>query len=384
MGNLSNYIKYKSWVRLLQKSDLKNLTFFRKLNGSVDHTAMSLYCFESAVYNIIKNNTVVESEFVKSLFIRNIQPTFWYNDESGVFRINNESISLIPIWHKYIRITKHVKIKDKDSMHFLESLLDRGYMVILQTVFERVKFYQKYDPKFDLSNYYQGEANHANIILFHEADKFYFVDKLPYCVNDNFVSYEDNQSIGVAKKSELVEALNYFMRCYTLDLDVQQLNNKEALNSNILAYIGEIACSYTGTTISKHGYTLYHGILAWEKLIEFCEKGVDTKNYFHTQGWTRYDRICFDIWMLHGSRLILLEYLVQIKKSSAGVYDFSLLINSLVKSINQIKLLEKVLAKRAISRNSQLDNKIADRIRAIIETENSLFERLKDFAKYCI
>lgn len=368
-------------MRLLQKSDLKHLTFFRKQNGIADHTAMSLYCFESAVYNIIKNSTAVESKLVKPLFLRNIQPTFWYNDETGIFRINNESISLVPLWHKYISITKHVKIKDKGSIRFLESLLDKGHMVILQTVFERVKFYQKYHPEFDFNNYYRGEANHANIILFHEADKFYFVDKLPYCVNENFVSYEDNNSIGVANKSDLEEALNYFMRCYTLDFDVQQFKNKEALYSSIIAYIGEIACSFTGTTISKHGYTLYHGILAWEKLIEFCEKGVDIKDYFYTQGWTRYDRICFDIWMLHGSRLILLEYLVQLKKSSGCVDDFSLLINTLVKSINQIKLLEKVLAKRAISRNSKLDNRIADRIKAIIETENTLHKSLKAFAK---
>lgn len=33
----------------MHKSDLELLTFFKKSNGSVDHTAMSLFCFESAV-----------------------------------------------------------------------------------------------------------------------------------------------------------------------------------------------------------------------------------------------------------------------------------------------------------------------------------------------
>ena len=366
----------------MNKSDLKHLSFFRKANGSVDHTAMSLYCFESAVYNIIKNDAAVGSAFAKPLFIRNIQPTFWYNDETGIFRINNESINLFPLWYKYIKVTKYVKVSDKNSIHFLQSLLDKGYMVILQTVFERIKFYQKYDPEFDFNNYYQGEANHANIVVFHEDDKFYFVDKLPYCVNENFVPFEANNSIGVAFKSDLEEACNYFMRCYTLDVDVKQLNNKDSLNNNIFAFIREIADCYTGTIVSKHGYTLYHGILAWEKLIELCEKGADLKNYFHTQGWTSYDRISFDIWMLHGSRLVLLEYLVQLKNSSGCSENYSGLINILVKSINLIKLLEKAMAKRAISRNSMLDNKIAERIKEIIETENSLYEILKNFAKY--
>ena len=371
-------------MRPLKKSDLVHLTFFRKPNGSVDHTAMSLYCFESSVYNIIKNNEDINSEHIKPLFLRNIQPTFWYNDETGVFRINNRSIDIIPIWHKYINITKYVKFKDENSIHFLESLLDKGYMVILQTVFERLRFYQKYDPEFDFNNYYQGEANHANIVLSHEADKFYYVDKLPYCVNKNFVPYEANSSIGVAYKSDFEEACNYFMRCYILDVDVQQLNNKEALSNDIIALITEIANRYTGTKISEDGFALYHGILAWEKLVEFCEKGVDIKSYFHTEGWTINDRICFDIWMLHSSRLMLLECILQLKKSSVGSESFSPLINTLVNSINQIKLLEKILSKRAISRNSLLDGKMADRIRAIIETENTLYEILKDFAKYQI
>lgn len=377
MRKLSDYINKLGDI--LEKSDLKDLSFFSKPNGSADQTAMSVNCFESAVYNIIKNSSSIGSEMARPLFLRNIQPTFWYNAETGSFRINNESINLIPIWHKYIKINKYVKKQDKNSISFLERLLDNGNMVILQTVFERISFYQKYDPEFDFKDYFQGEANHANIVLFHEEDKFYFVDKLPYCVNKNFVPYKDNKSIGVASKSDFEEACNFFMRCYTIDMDVQQLKNKDLIKSDINSFILEMTNSYTGTVKSKEGYTLYHGIIAWEKLIEFCEKRTDLKNYFHTQGWTMYDRICFDIWMLHSSRLILLEYLLQHKNSSRCNENFSLLINTLVKSINQIKLLEKAMAKRVISRISLLDDKICVRVKDILQIENLLNELLKNF-----
>ncbi len=365
----------------MEKFDLKTLSFFSKPNGSVDHTAMSLYCFESAVYNITKNSGYIEREMAKSLFLRNIHPTFWYNAETGSFRINNKSINLIPIWHKYIKINKYVKKQDKNSISFLESLLDSGNMVILQTVFERISFYQKYNPEFDCKDYFQGEANHANIVLYHDEDKFYFVDKIPYCVNKNFVPYEDNKYIGVASKIDFEDACNYFMRCYTIDMDLQQLKDKDLINSDINTFILEMTNTFAGTENSKEGYTLYHGITAWEKLIEFCEKEADLKNYFHTQGWTMYDRICFDIWMLHSSRLILLEYLLQRKNSSSCNENFSRLIDALVKSINQIKLLEKAMAKRVISRKSLLDAKIADRVKDILQIENLLNDLLKDFCK---
>lgn len=358
---------------------MNDLSFFKKPNGTFDQTAMSLNCFESAVYNIMKNDKAIEHNIVRPLFIRNIQPTFWYNADTGVFRINNESISIIPIWHNYVRINKYVKIQDKNSISFLEGLLDKGYMVILQSVFERMKFYEKYDPEYDFKDYFQGEANHANIFVTHDENKFYFVDKIPYCVNENFVPYEGNNSIGVTLKSDIKEACNYFMRCYTIDADMDKLGDKSLIKSSIKQFIKEMVDGYTGTSVSKYGYTLYDGILAWEKLIEFCEKGADLKKYFYTPGWTMHDRICFDIWMLHGSRLILLEYLIQLRDESECGERYKVLINTLAKSIKKLKILENAFAKRMISRISLLDIKMADRIKEIVQIENSLNELLKDF-----
>jgi hypothetical protein len=114
----------------MQKSDLERLYFFQNKDGSTDIVADSLNCFGSSVYNIVKNSNNIDENLIIPLFIRDINPTLWYNTTSGVFRIYNQSRNLTPLWQNYIRVNRDIKKRDKNSVHFLESLLDKGQMVI--------------------------------------------------------------------------------------------------------------------------------------------------------------------------------------------------------------------------------------------------------------
>jgi hypothetical protein len=240
----------------MQKSDLKDLWFYQHRDGSPDGLALQLNCFEASLYHIIKNSSQLGRNLIVPLFIRDINPTLWYNNSTGVFRIYNISRNISPLWTKYIKLNQYVKKQDKNSVHFLESLLDEGHMVILQTVFERVKFYHKYDSEYDLNIYHQGIENHVNIILHHEGDKIYFAEKIPYTVNeDNYVPYEFNSQIGVAPKSEIEESCNFFMRCHTLDVNEDELNKTASFRNKIAEHIRTIADNYIGGIVQDGVYT---------------------------------------------------------------------------------------------------------------------------------
>jgi hypothetical protein len=365
----------------MKKSDLDNFYFFKSIDGENDIVAMELNCFEASVYNIIKNMNLINKDSIVPLFIRDITPTLWYNSTTGIFRLNNQSKDIIPLWHKYVNIHKYVMKHDKGSLRFLEALLDKGQMVIVQTVFEILNYYVKYDPEYDLNQYYEGEANHANIVLFHEEDKIYFAEKMPFNINEkNFVPYEFNSQIGVAQKSDIQKACNYFLRCYTLEVDEHGLKNDKAIQEDVCKLIHDISGNHFACSEELDGYTRYYGIEAMKKLIEFCDQGLSLNNYFHTQGWEMWDRISFDMWMVFGSRKMLKEYVILLNKGDKYSEFNELLINTLEEALVQWALVGRIMVREVRAGSNCLTPKIGERIRKLTELENKLNEQLKNFS----
>lgn len=365
----------------MQKSDLKDLIFFHNRDGSVDEVAMSLNCFECSVYNILNNSKALSKEQIVPLFIKDINPTLWCDNTTGVFKITNQNSSLVPLWHKYVSVSKQVKREDTDSIHYLEEILDRGKVVVIQTVFPRLKYYIEYNPDFDLSTYDDGESNHVNILLYNEDDKFYFADKIPDRANlENYVPYEFNNQIGIILKSELAEATNYFLRYYTLDINELKFIQNDCCKKDIVEHIHSIAGNYTGRVEHDGDYTRYYGVAGIEKLMEYCNQGVDMKKYFHTPDWGLSNRITFDIWMLHGSRRLLWEYLVLIKNGKGSSEEFEYLMNTTYEARTQWIILQRSFAKLVKSDPMLLNAKIAERIQKILEVENRLNKLLENFS----
>lgn len=364
----------------MQKSDLENFCFFSNRDGSYDVVSMALNCFESSVYNVVKNNRSLEKELVIPLFIRDISPTLWYNNASGIFRIYNRSKNITPLWKKYITVHTDVKRKDKNAVGFLETLLDKGQMVIIQTVFERVKYLSWYNPNFEFDSYYEGEEQHANIAVYHEDDRIYYSEKIPYNIHkENYVPYEYNNQIGVALKSEIEDACNHFLRCYTLEVNERELKSGDGLENDVADIIHAMADNFRGDIEEVNGYTRCYGSYALEKLKEYCNEGIDLNRYFITQGWTIKDRISFDIWMFHGSRQILLEYLILKEKHYRGNAELNHIKDTLSEAIIQWKALERSISRLLQSGSTRLNAKIGMRIDCLQAVEKRLNSQLKAY-----
>lgn len=364
----------------MQKSDLKDLSFFHNSDGSIDEAAMTLNCFESSVYNTLINNKALKKEQIVPLFIKDINPILWCNNSTGVFKITNQNSSLAPLWHRYISVNKQVKRNDQNSIHYLEEILDTGKSVIMQTVFPKFKYYIEYNPEFDLSTYDDGESNHVNIILYHEKDSFYFADKIPYRVNlENYVPYEFNSQVGIISKRELAEATDYFLRYYTLDVDEYKLKQNDSCQKEMAEFIHSVADNYAAKVEHDGDYTRYYGIAAINKLMEYCNQGADIKNYYHTPDWGLSNRVDFDMWMMHGSRRILWEYFVLRKAEIGCSEEFECMMRTTYEACTQWKILQRSLSRLVKSEAFLLNTKIAERIQRIIEVENRLNMLLRNF-----
>ncbi|QNU65827.1 hypothetical protein EHE19_013085 [Ruminiclostridium herbifermentans] len=364
----------------MKKTDLNDLSFFLNKDNSEDKLAMALSCYEAAIYNIVKNSNQLDKSIIIPLFIRDINPILTYEEETGVFFITNENSNYAPVWHKYIKLITYVKERDKHAIEFLESLLDKGHMVMLQTVFQKIKYYAEYDPDFDLNSYFNGAAPHVNILLYHEADKFYYAEKIPNRINlNNFVPYQFNNQIGVIEKKDMEEACNFYLRCHILDMDKQYIN-ENLKHEDIVSYIHAISENFVGKTLSDKGITKYYGISAFEKIIDICNAGVDIKKYKHTANWALHDKLTFDMWMIHGSRQILLEYIIREIQDVGKKENLMRLSDTLEELIFQWRHLESVLAKYTKStRTTQLNEKIANKFRKLLALEKELNEMLINF-----
>jgi hypothetical protein len=220
-------------------------------------------------------------------------------------------------------------------------------------------------------------------MVYHEDDKIYYVDKMPFSVNkENFVPYELNNQIGVALKSDIEEACNFFLRCYTLEVNEQELKKTASFRSDIVGFIHVIADNYSAAIEQVDGYSRCYGATALEKLIEFCDAGVDLKKYFLTQNWSLQDRISFDIWMIHSSRQLLHEFL-KLERTNLSLeqrQEKNLIMQTLFESIVPWKSLQSILTKLVVSGSTLLNSKIGNRVRKLMEVESRLNALLKNFS----
>jgi hypothetical protein len=365
----------------MKKSDLENFYFYNNRDGSEDIIAISLNCFEASIYNVVKNSYKLPKDILLPLCLKEIYPSFSYNEATGVFRLLNLNQRVIPIWSKYIKINKVVRKRDSQSIKFLEDLLDKGQMVMVQTAFANVRFLKWWDPNYDLNTFLEGEGHHIMIVVYHEGDKIYYAEKVPELINkDYFVPYELNEQIGVAFKSEIEDASNYFLRCYTLDVNIDSINETKSFKKQINDYMHNLAASYSPCTESVDGTTNYYGIEAYRKFAEFCDEGRDLKDYFITMGWSITERVAYDIWMVYGSRTILKEYINSIKSDNTENYHWQKpLIETLRKDIIEWKRLEKLVVKLTSSGCQRLNNEISNQIHNIISMEDKMNILLKEF-----
>lgn len=362
----------------MKKSDLKDLRFFREKDGTPDMFSLQLNCFETSIYNILLNHFKLDKKLIAALFIRDVNPTFWRNRTTGIFRMYNLSRNLVPLWTKYVRVNTYVKEGDSGAVGFIESLLDRGHMVILDTVFEILSFYRKYNPAFELKDFRPGVEDHNNIILCHDTENFYYVEKLPYTVTmENFVPYEFNEQIGVIPKREIEKACSHYIRCCTVEVDGGSLTGA-AFKAEVAGLFHKIADNFLAPEVQDGLYTRYYGKEAMERFAELCDEGCSLDAYYKSEGWPVLDRICFDIWMIHGARTILLEYINIINGDMGYSGDPQLLRNKTLETKEQWELLE-IIFNKMIRTKKPLDTSTGSRIRQQLVSEIELIELLKLF-----
>ncbi len=362
----------------LINSSLKDLSFFKEKDGTTDMFSLQLNCFETSVYNILLNQFKLDKKQIAALFIRDINPTCWINRTTGNYRMYNLSRNITPLWTKYVKVNTYVREGDRESVKYIEELLNRGQMVIINTIFEILSFYRRYNPAYDTKDYNPGAEDHFCIILHHDMENFYYVEKIPYTViMDNYVPYEFNNQIGIIPKCDIERATNLYMKCCSLEVREDELNGEE-LKKDVANLFQRMADNFSAPEIQDGLYTRYYGKQAIEQFAGLCDEQFNMEDYYKSEGWPVLDRISYDIWMLHGARALLLEY-IKLKKVEL---DYSgnpeLLLAKVLETKTQWEIMEKTLNKNVLL-GEPLDSKIGDRLRQQLTSEIALSELLRSF-----
>ncbi len=363
----------------MNSSNLESLNFFLNKNGGKDAVSYSLNCFEACVCNILKNKYIDERDLLAALFLREINTTLWVNDTTGIFRIYNLNDNIIPPWRSFVKVEQFVKRQDNTSLQFLERLLDMGQMVMIQTVFEKIKYYVWYDTESDINHFDDGDYNHVSMVVCHGDDKLYFAEKMPYNLNMSlFVPCDSNKEIGVGYKKEFRQAFDYFLRCFTVSVDEAALRDPAVYKKELKETLLKITDGYSASTQNVNGYTRYYGAASLQKLTEFCENAVSLQNYYITPNWQLLGNVAFDLWMIKGARCILKEYVKARSERSENPESLDLLMELLTKSVMYWDNLSAMFVKVIKSDGMRLNVKMADFVRRIIGLENELNQEIRN------
>ncbi len=362
----------------MQLDKLASFKFYFDKFGEEDKIATAMNCFEACIYAILKNKYPEEADMITSLFLREINPTLWIDNTTGTFRIHNPNDKIIPLWRKFVKVEQLEKQHDESAIQLLESMLDENQMVMIQTVFAKIKYYVWYNPEYDVSTFVDGYHNHVSLVLGYEDDKIYFIDKKPYNLDmQHFVPCDFNREISIGDKKEFQEAFSHLLRCYVPSLDEAKVKEPDIYEKELREMLQKITEEYFAPAEEVDSITKYYGALALQKLIEMCEMGKDIRNYYIIPNWELLGNITFDLWLIKGARCILKEYVKAKAQKTENPESLARLIELLTLSELYWDTLSRLFVK-IIRSEMRLNEKIADYVKKIISLENELNKELRN------
>ncbi|HEX3029373.1 MAG TPA: hypothetical protein VHT34_08740 [Clostridia bacterium] len=357
----------------MQFDDLASYKFYFDKEGEDDRIATAIDCFETCIYIILKNKYPDEGDMITPLFLREINPTLWIDNTTGIFRIHNPNDNIIPLWKKFVKVEQLEKRHDEPAMQLLESLLEKNQMVMVQTVFAKIKYYAWHNPEYDVNTFVDGCDNHVSLVLGCEDDKIYFLDKKPYNLDmQYFVPCDFNREISIGDKKEFQEAFNYLLRCYVPSLDEAKVKEPAVYEKDLKEMLLKITEDYYAPAENVNGITKYYGASALQKLIEMCEAGEDIQNYYIIPDWQLLGNVTFDLWLIKGARSIMKEYVKDKAEKIKKPERLYRLIELLTKSVMYWDNLSAMFVKVIKSDGMRLNEKIANFVRKITSLENEL------------
>ena len=359
------------------------LTYYVKENGESDEIVNLLgSCFDENLFLVMKN---------KLGNIKDPFPFFLNDITLGLRLTSEEKITRGGIFTGWINInsdlfsvnTQVIRHDYKKAFSVLEGLLDSGEVVMVTTVCEELPFKKRYGDSYN-PNY--DEHNHIFIIIWHDKEYFYYVEK-PYDLHPlNFVPYKENRGVGIARKEDFIKAFGILLVCRTIDF---YENDLQKVNSRIIPTIQEMIKKYNNEQVNfgEDGFKYYYGRNAIKKIIDICNKEYfyineglwESPEYIGTLTFEK--QFEWNVDLIVNRRTILSKVIANLQQDANGLTVN--LLNTINSGIQSWVKTRNIITKRFFSGRYLLDASIGKYFENVLNIEDELFECLKNYIIKC-
>lgn len=350
------------------------------LDGTQDVISGMLDCFKCQLYFFVKEG-LVNSDFTPfSLFSQDFNISCVVDSDGKILHIGTfESIlNVLKITkednlHSLFDITTR-KVEGSAGLKEVESLLDKGEKVIIQTQANRVPYFisfKDFKAKLDTDS-----AGHAFLAVGHKGDDLYYVD-FPYFASNAFVEHEDYPDIGIASKKSLEAAFSSFITYTTVDFKQDSIKSY-CSKENFIRRLQSTHNKFNSPDLKRDNYTLKTGQSAYVAIIDSLNsKKIDlfsedlyfdyykVKNFITVLDWQLFE--------LANRRKVLLGALTQVPEVDLGdsiveLFDYSVSLWSHLSSLSCVD--------PSTSNTDMVYDKLITYFKLAYQTDLELYRRL--------
>jgi len=161
--------------------------------------------------------------------------------------------------------------KGMQAMVEVESFLNKGEIVIIDTLKFRVPFNKDFISKEYICELEPSVMGHTFVAIAHDKDNLYYVE-MPSEINEkNYIPYSENKSVGIINKKELLPAFEVYANFGVVDINYSNLEKKSQFKENIEKILFEY---YTQGITYEDGRRVFYGINAIDLLIDLSKQEI--------------------------------------------------------------------------------------------------------------
>jgi hypothetical protein len=315
----------------------------------------NLTCFQACLYYLLKTELNCDDDALCEIFLRDI--TFGI-EETAAGRINeicflDTSINEFGFKKHYI-LGQGVKVLSQ-----VETLLDQGKAVIIQTYIHRVPFFKDFkgfDYEFD-EEYYKAnyQWQHTFLIVGHDPDHLYYVEGPFNRSTERYVPYAGNSTIGVIEKRELIPAFEAYFNYSYVTIDQAQISDMFHVVEMVTA---KSIANYHYQSFQSGKFTYFYGKEGLTRMLDHLQSdSFDFLQLIPQHGIALGDLLIWKTQFISNRRMMLAKALTKHMShfNSVNISETITLLKSSVKTWRTIQTnFIKMQVKKAYQMNSDL------------------------------
>lgn len=330
--------------------------YFIKDDGSIDKINSSINCFESVLYNALRDYNC-DYKFV---FCGDINLKIVKKNNKFEYLLNNLEL------HKTLFKVTRLRPNYKAIQSELEEQIDTGKIVSVRTMFDELQeyCYATMDEKKGFTN------THFCLVIGYDKDNYYVVDHPTMFIRGKIITYKLNETVVLIHKEDFINALKVFCDIAVIDVNNQLLKRMDKVTI-LKETIDIIVNNYTDNGSIKVDNSVYIGRTSILRMIELIHSDLADETIELLQ------KDYFFLYLLHSRRFLLQNCL----KDLEDIFDKNML-DKVLKQLNRSIVCWKsyyyIISKSAMKSDPLICNKVKKLLERILLVEDELIKVMSD------